>query len=298
MNDYLVKATTTDGMFRAYAVNAKQLVATAQSDHDTWNASSAALGRTLIGTVMLAESVEKNGEAVTVKIDGKGPVGQIVADSDSNGHVKGYIQNPHVHLPLNDQHKIDVGKAVGINGFIEVSRAAEGEDPYTGSVPLTSGEIGDDFTFYLAQSEQIPSAVGVSVFVNDDNSIGAAGGYMIQVLPDATEDAINKVVDRIKEIPMISELLLDNQSPEDILELIFGKGQLHFLQTIPVEFSCNCSKFRFGRDLEGIPVPQLETMLKEDHGIDVTCNFCGKQYHYNEEELTKIIKVAQSKATK
>ncbi len=247
---------------------------------------------------MLAESVEKNGEAVTVKIDGKGPVGQIVADSDSNGHVKGYIQNPHVHLPLNANHKIDVGKAVGVNGFIEVSRAAEGEDPYTGTVPLASGEIGDDFTYYLAQSEQIPSAVGVSVFVNNDNSIGAAGGYLIQVLPDATDDAINKVIERIKEIPMISELLLDNQTPEDILELIFGKGKLHFLQTVPVEFYCNCSKYKFGRDLEGMPVPQLETMLKEDKGIDVTCNFCGNKYHFGEDELTKIIKVAKAKGHK
>jgi molecular chaperone Hsp33 len=298
MDDYLVKATTSDGMFRAYAVNAKKLVATAQKDHDTWSASSAALGRTLVGTVMLAESVEKNGEAVTVKIDGKGPVGQIVADSDSNGHVKGYIQNPHVHLPLNANHKIDVGKAVGINGFIEVSRAAEGEDPYTGTVPLASGEIGDDFTYYLAQSEQIPSAVGVSVFVNNDNSIGAAGGYLIQVLPDATDDAINKVIERIKEIPMISELLLDNQTPEDILELIFDKGKLHFLQTVPVEFYCNCSKYKFGRDLEGMPVPQLETMLKEDKGIDVTCNFCGNKYHFGEDELTKIIKVAKAKGHK
>ena len=236
MDDYLVKATTTDGMFRAYAVNAKQLVTTAQQDHDTWSASSAALGRTLIGTVMLAEPVEKNGEAVTVKINGQGPVGQIVADIDSNGHVKGYIQNPHVHLPLNAHHKIDVGKAVGVNGLIEVSRAAEGEDPYTGSVPLASGEIGDDFTYYLAQSEQIPSAVGVSVFVNDDNSIGAAGSYLVQVLPDATDDAINQVIERIKQMPMISELLLDNQTPEDILELIFGKGKLHFLETVPVEF--------------------------------------------------------------
>ncbi|GAA2971994.1 Hsp33 family molecular chaperone HslO [Lentilactobacillus parakefiri] len=294
MDDYLVKATTTDGMFRAYAVNAKQLVTTAQQDHDTWSASSAALGRTLIGTVMLAESVEKNGEAVTVKINGQGPVGQIVADSDSNGHVKGYIQNPHVHLPLNAHHKIDVGKAVGVNGLIEVSRAAEGEDPYTGSVPLASGEIGDDFTYYLAQSEQIPSAVGVSVFVNDDNSIGAAGGYLVQVLPDATDDAINQVIERIKQMPMISELLLDNQTPEDILELIFGKGKLHFLETVPVEFFCNCSKNRFGRDLEGLPVQQLETMLKEDKGIDVTCNFCESKYHFNEEALSKIIKVAQA----
>lgn len=295
MNDYLVKATTTDGMFRAYAVDAKKTVATAQKDHDTWSASSAALGRTLIGSVMLAASVDKSGEAITVKVNGQGPVGGIVVDSDSKGHVKGYVQNPHVHLPLNSKHKIDVGKAVGVDGFLEVTRTSANEDPYTSSVPLASGEIGDDFTFYLAQSEQIPSAVGVSVFVNDDNSIGAAGGYLIQTMPGASDDAINHVVQRLKEIPMISELLLDHQTPEAMLELIFGKGNLHFLDKMPVEFYCNCSKQKFAHDLVGISVSQLETMLKEDHGVSVTCNFCQSKYRYSEDELKAIIEIAKQK---
>lgn len=295
MKDYLVKATTTDGMFRAYAVNAKDTVTTAQKDHDTWSASSAALGRTLIGSVMLAASVDKSGEAITVKINGQGPVGGIVADSDSKGHVKGYIQNPHVHLPLNDNHKIDVSRAVGVNGFLEVTRASANEEPYTSSVPLASGEIGDDFTFYLAQSEQIPSAVGVSVFVNDDHSIGAAGGYLIQTLPGASDEAITKVINRIKEIPMISELLLDQQPPEEILDLIFGKGNLHILDQMPVEFYCDCSKEKFAKDLSGISVDQLETMLTEDKGVNVTCNFCQSKYRYNEDELKTIIDVAKQK---
>ncbi|GAF36385.1 Hsp33 family molecular chaperone HslO [Lentilactobacillus farraginis] len=295
MKDYLVKATTTDGMFRAYAVDAKETISTAQKDHDTWSASSAALGRTLIGSLMLAASVDKSGEAITVKINGQGPVGGIVVDSDSKGHVKGYIQNPHVHLPLNKKHKIDVSKAVGVNGFLEVTRVSANEDPYTSSVPLASGEIGDDFTFYLAQSEQIPSAVGVSVFVNDDNSIGAAGGYLIQTLPGASDDAITKVINRIKEMPMISELLLDHQTPEEMLELIFGKNNLHFLDKMPVEFYCNCSKQKFAQDLAGISVDQLETMLKEDRGVSVTCNFCQSKYRYNEEELRAIIAAAKQK---
>ncbi len=293
--DYLIKATTTDGMFRALAVTAKDTVATAQKDHDTWSNASAALGRTMVGSLMLAASVDKNGEAITVKIDGKGPVGGIVVDSDSQGRTKGYIQNPHVNLPLNSVHKIDVGRAVGVNGFLEVTRTADGEDPYTSSVPLASGEIGDDFTFYLAQSEQIPSALGVSVFVNDDNSIGAAGGYLIQTLPGASEAAITRVINRIKEIPMISELLLDDQTPEEILVLIFGQENLHFLEKQPVEFFCDCSKIKFGRDLEGLPVDQLETMLREDKGLSVTCNFCESKYTYNEEELATIIAAAKSK---
>lgn len=298
MNDYLVKATTTDGMFRAYAITAQQMVATAQGDHDTWAASSVALGRTLIATTMLATSVNKNDEAITVKINGQGPAGEIVADADSKGNVKGFIHNPHVQLPNDGKHQMTSGKAVGVNGFLEVTKTSEGEDPYTSSVPLTSGEIGDDFTYYLAQSEQIPSAVGVSVFVNGDDMIGAAGGYLIQALPGAKDEAINKVIDHIQAMPAISETLLDGEAPETILEQVFGKGSLHFLTKLPVAFYCNCSKIKFGRDLEGLPVSQLETMLKEDKGIDVTCNFCESKYHYNVDELATIIAAAKSRPKK
>ncbi|GAY74163.1 chaperonin [Lentilactobacillus kosonis] len=282
MKDYLVKAITSGGMFRAYAVNGHQMVADAQVKHDTWSASSAALGRTMIGSTLLAASVDKNGAAITVKINGGGPVGQILVDADSHGHVKGYISEPHVHLPLNKFHKIDVAQAVGINGGLEVNKILENGDPYTSSVPLASGEIGDDFTYYLAQSEQIPSAVGVSVFVNEDNSIGAAGGYLVQVLPGATDEAIDNLTKRMKEMPMLSELLLKEQSPEDILNLLFGEDNLKFLTTEPVEFYCNCSKDKFRNDLVGIPVDQLKEILTEDGKIDVVCNFCQSKYHYDE----------------
>ncbi|WP_283679353.1 Hsp33 family molecular chaperone HslO [Lentilactobacillus sp. Marseille-Q4993] len=298
MKDYLVKATTKDSNFRAYAINAKQMVATAQEKHDTWSASSAALGRTMVASTMLATSLEKGETGVTVKIAGGGPVGQIVVDSDSMGHVKGYVSEPHVHLPLNEHHKIDVGQAVGINGLLEVTRVQPKGDPYTSSVPLASGEIGDDFTYYLAQSEQIPSAVGVSVFVEPDNTIGAAGGYLIQVMPGADDEAIDNLETRLKQLPMLSELLLKGQSPEDILQLIFGKDELNFLSEMPVEFKCSCSKEKFRNDLIGIPVSQLSEILAEDKKIDVTCNFCRNQYHYDESELTEMVaeaKVNQSK---
>lgn len=298
MKDYLVKATTTDGMFRAYATNATATVATAQKDHHTSPVAITALGRTLIGTIMLATSVDKNGEAITVKVDGKGPLGQIVADGDSQGRVKGYLQHPQFSIPATSQHQARIGEAVGTNGFLEVTRASEHDDPYTSSVPLASGEIGDDLTYYLAQSEQIPSVVGVSVYVNDDLSVGAAGGYMVQTLPGTTDEAINKVIDRIKQIPQISQLLMDNQTPEGILHLIFGKGNLHFLSKMPVEFYCNCSKEKFARDLTGLSVAQLETMMKEDHEINVTCNFCQSKYHYNDDELAAIIATAKARQSK
>ncbi len=293
MKDYLVKAVSEDKMFRAYAVNAKEMVSVAQKDHDTWSASSAALGRTLIATTMLATSIDKSGAAITVKISGGGPAGQIVADADFQGNVKGFISKPHIHLPLNAKGHIDVGGAVGHNGVLEVTRASKGEDPYTSDVPLATGEIGDDFTYYLAQSEQIPSAVGVSVFVNDDNSIGAAGGYMVQVLPGASDKAINSLESKLKEMPELHELLLKNKSPEDILNLIFGDGKVKFLETMPVLFYCNCSKDKFAKDLKGLPIKELQSVQKEQHGMEVVCNFCQKKYQYSELELQSIIDQAK-----
>lgn len=169
--DYLVKAITNHSAFRAYVVDATKVVREAQKRHDTWSASSAALGRSLVGTILLANSVLKGNDKMTVKIQGNGPTGAIVVDGDATGKVKGYIHNPHVHLPVNTNHKIDVAGAVGKAGFLSVTKDQGLATPFTGQVPLVSGELGEDFTYYLAQSEQIPSAVGLSVFVNPDNSI-------------------------------------------------------------------------------------------------------------------------------
>ena len=188
MSDYLVKSLAFDGQIRAYAVDATETVSTAQKLHDTWSAASAALGRSLVGTLLLASASLQGDETMTVKINGNGPVGGIVVDGNANGTVKGYVQNPHVHLPLNDKHKIDVKGAVGTEGFLAVTKDLGLKEPFTGQVPLVSGELGEDFTYYLAKSEQIPSSVGLSVFVNSDNSIETAGGFMIQVMPGAKEE--------------------------------------------------------------------------------------------------------------
>ncbi|MBW1604772.1 Hsp33 family molecular chaperone HslO [Lactobacillus sp. Sy-1] len=294
--DHLVKSITKDGMFRAYAIDATGVVAEAQKRQDTWSASSAALGRTLVGSLLLSASVLKGKETMTVQINGGGPVGTIMVDADAKGHVKGYVQNPHVHLPLNKVHKIDVGKAVGINGFMQVMKSMGGDEPYSSSVPLASGEIGDDFTYYLAQSEQIPSAVGVSVFVNDDNSIKVAGGYLIQTLPDADDKAIDRLEKRLKEIPMVSELLLSEQTPLDILNLIFGEDNLDILTDTPVEFTCSCSKKQFAKSLSRVNPAEIKKIIDEDHGAELVCHFCGARYNYDEEELKSILAVSEKRA--
>ena len=198
MSDYLVKALAYEGFVRAYAVNATETIAEAQQRHDTWNTSSAALGRTMIGALMLGATL-KGEDKMTVKVEGNGPAGAIVVDSNGKGEVKGYIKNPQISLPLNEIGKIDVRGAVGTEGMFTVIKDLGLKEPFSGQTPIVSGEIGEDFTYYLAVSEQIPSAVGVSVLVDTDDSIKTAGGFMIQIMPGASEEIIDKIEERLKE---------------------------------------------------------------------------------------------------
>lgn len=295
MADYLVKSLVDNGMFRAYVVDATETVATAQRKHDSWNTATAALGRTLIGTMLLSTSLLKGDEKLTVKVNGHGPVGAIVADGNANGTVKGYLQYPHTSLPLNNKHKLDVKKAVGTAGMLTVTKDQGLGQPYTGQVPLISGELGEDFTYYLAKSEQIPSAVGVSVFVEPDNSVKVAGGFMIQVMPGASDEAISRLEARIKAMPMVSELLLDGQTPEDILRLIFKDEEIKILQKMPVKFECDCSKDRFAAALASVSVEAIHEMIDQDHGAEAVCHFCGNKYHFDEQDLRDILAKAQEK---
>lgn len=298
MSDYLVKSLAFDGQIRAYAVDATETVSTAQKLHDTWSAASAALGRSLVGTLLLASASLQGDETMMVKINGNGPVGGIVVDGNANGTVKGYVQNPHVHLPLNDKHKIDVKGAVGTEGFLAVTKDLGLKEPFTGQVPLVSGELGEDFTYYLAKSEQIPSSVGLSVFVNSDNSIETAGGFMIQVMPGAKEETISQIEKRLAEIPMVSEMMRDGKKPEDILNEILGAENVKILDKMPVSYHCDCSRERFLGVLTSLPTDQLQEMADEDHGAEVVCHFCGKKYQFTEDELRKIIKVKKQNGKK
>lgn len=288
MSDYLVKSVAGNEMFRAYAVDATGVVAEAQQRHDTWSAASAALGRSLVGTLLLASSVLKGDEQMTVKINGNGPVGGIVIDGNAKGTVKGYLQHPHIHLPLNEQHKIDVKTAVGTDGFLSVTKDQGVGDPFTGTVALVSGELGEDFTYYLAQSEQIPSAVGLSVFVNDDNSIGVAGGFLVQVLPNATDEAISSLEAKLKDLPLVSQLMREGKTPEDILDLLFD-GDVKVLDKMPVKLECDCSKERFAEALMALPKHEVRAMIDEDHGATAVCHFCGSQYQFSEAELEAVL---------
>ena len=295
MADYLVKSLIDHGMFRAYVVDATDTVAEAQRRHDTWSTATAALGRTLIGTLLLSTSLLKGKEKLTVKVNGHGPVGAIVADGNADGTVKGYLQYPHTSLPLNTKNKLDVKKAVGTAGMLTVTKDQGLGQPYTGQVPLVSGELGEDFTYYLAKSEQIPSAVGVSVFVEPDNTVKVAGGFMIQVMPGASDEAISRLEQRLKSMPMVSELLLAGQTPEDILKLLFTDEDVQILQKMPVAFKCDCSKDRFAKALASVSKDAIKEMIEQDHGAEAVCHFCGEKYQFSEDDLRQIMTQAQEK---
>ena len=291
MNDYLIRAIDKDKKLRLLAITAKDVVSEAQKRHDTWSASSAVLGRTMIGGLLLAGALLKDKDELTVRLLGNGPVGATVVTAKADLTVKGYIQNPHIALPPKKDGHIDVAKAVG-QGWLEVTKDQGLKEPYTGEVPIVSGEIAEDFTYYLAKSEQIPSAVGLSVFVEPNNSIGAAGGFMMQALPGADDALLEKVEKRIKELPNLSTMFLDGTTPEELAQKILG-DDCKVLDKQEVSFACDCSKEKYSEILATIKPDQLKEMIEKDHGAELTCRFCGEKYHFSEDELKDIQKQAK-----
>lgn len=294
MKDYLVKALAYDGMVRAYGVNATATVAEAQRRHDTWNTASAALGRSLVGGLLLGATV-KGDDKLTIKIQGDGPAGAIVVDANGHGEVKGYLQNPHVSLPLNEKGKIDVRGAVGTQGMFTVIKDLGLKEPFSGQTPIVSGELGEDFTYYLAISEQIPSAVGLSVLVDTDDSIKVAGGFMLQIMPGADERIIDEIEANLAKTPQISTLLEAGKTPEEILDSLMPDTQLMILETMPVAFKCDCSKDKFAEAIISLGGDEIQEMIDEDHGAEAVCAFCGEKYTYTEDELAALKQEATAK---
>lgn len=284
MSDYLLKSVCYDGQIRVFTIDATETVAEAQRRHDTWSASSAALGRTMVGALLLGATV-KGDEKLTVKVEGNGPTGHIVADSNGKGTVKGYIANPKVSLPLNEKGKIDVRGAVGTEGTLTITKDLGLKEAFSGQVPLISGELAEDFTYYMATSEQTPSAFGLSVLVDTDESIKAAGGFMIQVMPGATEETITAIEKAIENIPMVSRLMENGETPEGILDRLVGEGNAKVLDKMPISFECDCSKDRFAGAIVSLGKKEIDDMITEDHCAEAVCHFCGNKYHYSEQEL-------------
>ncbi|WP_017470308.1 Hsp33 family molecular chaperone HslO [Amphibacillus jilinensis] len=287
MSDYLIKATAFEGTVRAYAIKSTELVEEARKRHDTWATASAALGRTMTISAIMGAML-KGEDKLTIKLEGDGPTGPIVVDANAKGQVRGYITNPHVDFDLNAKGKLDVARAVGTAGNLSVVKDLGLKDHFTGQVPIVSGEVSEDFTYYFATSEQVPSAVGAGVLVNPDHTILAAGGFIVQVMPGASDEAIDLLENRIATIPPISTLIREGKSPEAILNILFGETNLNILDKLPVTFHCPCSIERISNAIRGLGNDEIDDMIKVDGGAEATCHFCNEHYHLSPDDLSKL----------
>ena len=284
--DTLTKALAYDKQIRIYAAVTTELVSEAQKRHGLWPSSSAALGRTMTASLLTAVLKE---ESITVKINGGGPIKDIVVEATKYGTVRGYVGDPYQFYQYNDSGKINVSYAVGTDGLLEIKTLINNE-VFTSSSPLQTGEIADDFTYYFAASEQIPSSVGLGVLVNDDNSILASGGFIIQVLPNCSEEVITKLEDKLKNLKEVSTMVKEGYSPEDIIKEIVGEGNYELLDTnMPLKWYCRCSKDNFARSLKMLKESDLEEMINDDKDIETVCNFCNTKYIFTKDELIDIL---------
>lgn len=284
MNDYLVKALAFNGEIRAYAVRSTEAVSEAQRRHDIWPTATAALGRAMTAVVMMGAMV-KGDDKLTVKVEGNGPLGAMIIDANGHGEVRGYAVNPHTHFEANEAGKLDVRRAVGTEGMLSVVKDLGLRDFFTGQVPLVSGEIAEDFTQYFVVSEQVPSAVALGVLVNPDNSVKASGGFIIQVMPGASDETIDLLEKHIAEMKPISTMIDNGLTPEGILNEVLGEENVEILDEMDVKFQCDCSRERFGNAIIGLGDKEIRAMIEEEGQAEASCHFCLESYVYPKEEL-------------
>lgn len=285
MDNYLQKAYAFDGTVRIYAAITTELVQKAQEIHQLWPTSCAALGRCLtIASIM--PCTYKSGEHLTIKVCGDGPIGQITMEA-TDGQVRGFVHNPGVYLSYNNG-KLNVGDAVGRNGYIEVIKDLHMRNPFSSTCELVSGEIAEDFTYYFAKSEQIPSSVGLGVLINPDGKVLSAGGFLLQIMPGCKEETLLKLEERLKTLKSCSEMIQEGYSAEEMIEEI-TEGNYELLETKELSYFCPCNKERFRKGLMSLGKIELEDILKTDHKASITCNFCGKSYEFASEDLEDMI---------
>ena len=288
MKDYIVRATAAHGQIRAFAVTSRDTVEKARAAHNTSPVVTVALGRLLSAASMMGIMMKGDDDLLTIKIESNGPVEGLTVTADSKGRVKGYAFNPNVIIPNNSKGQLDVASALGL-GVMSVIKDIGLKEPYVGQTILVTSEIADDITYYFATSEQVPSSVGLGVLMNKDNTVEQAGGFIIQLMPDASEDIIDKLEKRIGEIKSVTEMLENGMTPENILEHILGDMDLDVLETIPTEFYCNCSKDRVEKAIISIGKKDIQEMIDDGKEIEVNCHFCNTKYTFSVEELKDIL---------
>lgn len=289
MKDYLVKGLAFNGMVRAYAVRTTETVGEAQRRHNTWPTATAALGRAMTAGAMMGTMMNQD-DKITIKIEGGGPIGVILVDANGKGEVRGYVTNPQTHFDLNEVGKLDVRRAVGTQGNITIVKDLGLREMFTGQTPIVSGEIAEDFTYYFAVSEQVPSSVGLGVLVNTDNSVLASGGFIIQLLPGCDDETITEIENRLKSIEPVSKMIEKGYTPEQILERVLGEGNVKILEKMPIQFQCQCSKERFGVAIKSLGVQEIQEMIDEDGGAEAECHFCCEKHQFSQAELEGFIR--------
>lgn len=291
MNDYMIRATAADGQIRAFAATTKEMVETAKNAHNTSPIATAALGRLMTAAAMMGSDLKGEGEFLTLRIEGDGPIGGLLVTADGKGDVKGYAFNPDVMLPPNAQGKLDVGGSLGL-GVLSVIKDIGLKEPYVGQTQLITGEIAEDLTYYFATSEQVPSSVALGVLMNKDNTVRQAGGFIIQLLPGASDEIIDRLEAKLSGISSITSLLDAGKTPEEILTDILGEFGLEILKKMPVQFHCDCERSRVEKAIISIGRKEIQDMIDEGKEIEVNCQFCNKHYKFSVDELGEMLKKA------
>ena len=290
MNDHIVRALSRDGYVKAMAICSTQMVERARNIHKTTPTATAALGRVLTATSMMGNLQKVENGALTMQIKGGGPLGTILATSDSQGNVRGYVHNPSISLLEKYAGKLDVGAAVGTDGMLTVIRDLQMKEPYIGSVALVSGEIGDDITAYFAQSEQTPTACALGVLVDVDQSVKVAGGYLIQLLPGAPDEVIDKIEAGIQKAGAVTPLLSKGMSPKEMLECVMGEFDMEFFEPEGVEYRCYCSRDKVSATLITIGKKDLQEIIDDGKPITIECQFCDTVYEFTPQDVEELLK--------
>lgn len=289
MADEIIRAITADGLVKAVSITGADLVERARNIHTLLPVATAALGRTLMAASMMGDMLKEEEGSLTLQIKGGGPLGTLLAVSDSQGNVRGYVQNPAVELMELQPGKLDVGAAVGTDGSLTVIKDIGLKEPYVGSIGLFSGEIADDIAMYFVESEQIPTACALGVLVGTDQSVTAAGGYLIQLLPGAPEDTVSRIEQGVRALGPVSRALAQGMDAQALLQAVLSGFQLEILQRHPVEYRCRCTRERVTRALISMGREEMSSLIQEQGEAELTCQFCDKVYHYTRAELQEIL---------
>lgn len=288
MADYMIRATAAGGQIRAFASTTRELVETARRAHNTSPVATAALGRLLTAGGMMGSMMKGEDDLLTIKIQGDGPMKGLTVTADSKGNVKGYAYNPMVILPANSKGKLDVGGAMGV-GVLSVIQDIGLKEPYVGQTILVTGEIAEDLTYYYATSEQTPSSVALGVLMNRDNTVRQAGGFIIQLMPGASEEIIGNLEEKLKKLPSVTILLDEGMTPEEILEALLGDLELEVMDRLETRFFCNCDKARVEKALISIGRKELESMIDDGKPVEINCHFCNRNYTFSVQELETLL---------